>query len=400
MTTTKQLIVCFKPGTKRTSCMHVHDKSKAKLVKELKDMDIHVVNVSTEELSSCLSGYTASEDVQYVEEDYRIQVEPIEEMRELSSVEPIRTTASTTDPLFARQWGLENINAQAAWELARTSTRSAKIAILDTGVNQIHPDLRGKVIHQTNLSDALTAEDVHGHGTHVAGIAAAITNNGKGISGISYNAASIMNIKVLDDTGGGSSSDVAQGIIYATNRGANIINLSLGSEMSNETLRNAVRYAASNGVLLVGAAGNNGSDKMNFPAAYDDVLAVTATNRNNELAEFSNYGSWVDVAAPGEDILSTFSGELSQSSSLYRVVSGTSQATPFISGLAGLLKASNPALTKGQIRAVIQRSSIPVSPGTIRFGKVDAMKAIELSQNAVRSLPGKLPPVWWFHRNR
>lgn len=380
--------------------MHMHDKSKARFVKELKDMDIHVVNVPTEVLPSCLSEYKVSADVLYVEEDYRIQVEPIEEMRMLSSVEPIRTTASTTDPLFARQWGLENINAQAAWELARTSTRSAKIAILDTGVNQTHPDLRGKVIHHANLSDAPTAEDVHGHGTHVAGIAAAITNNGRGIAGMSYNAASIMNIKVLDDTGGGLSSDVAQGIIYATNRGANIINLSLGSEMSNETLRNAVRYAANNGVLLVGAAGNNGSDTMNYPAAYDDVLSVAATNQNNELAEFSNYGSWVDVAAPGEDILSTFSGESVQSSSQYRVASGTSQATPFISGLAGLLKASNPALTKGQIRTVIQRSSIPVSPGTIRFGKVDAMKAIELSRNAVRSLPGRLPPVWWFHRNR
>ena len=399
MARTKQLIVCFKPGTKRSSCLKMHEEMKAKLVNEIKEIDVHVITVPHNELGLCLSKYSSSQAVLFVEEDHLIQVDPISSSKEFSQLGEIRSSSITTnDPLMERQWGLENVRAQAAWELARISPVRAKIAILDTGVNGNHQDLRGKVIHHANFSNSSTVDDVHGHGTHVAGIAAALTNNGNGIAGISYNSAGIMNIKVLGDTGGGTYSNVAKGIIYAADQGADIINMSLGTAIGNETLRNAVNYAHNKGVLLVGAAGNSSSNISHYPAAYPQVLAVAATNQDNELAPFSNYGYWVDVAAPGLDILSTFPEESEEQMGAYGVASGTSQAAPFISGLAGLIKATNPRLLNSQIRTIIQRASNQsVLGGTVRYGRIDAVRAIQLALNTSHSSQqqmNNLPPVW------
>nr|WP_085449799.1 S8 family serine peptidase [Halalkalibacter krulwichiae] len=257
------------------------------------------------------------------------------------------------------------------------------------------------MVHEANFSNSQTARDVYGHGTHVAGIAATVTNNENGIAGMSYNSAAIMNIKVLGDSGGGTLSNVAEGIIYATNQGAHVINLSLGSQTSNETLRSAINYAYNNGVLLVGAAGNNGADTPHFPAAFEQVLAVAAVNQSNEIAPFSNYGPWVEVAAPGNEILSTFPQQTGEPMTGYRVASGTSQAAPFISGLAGLIKATNPVLTNGQIRSIIQRSAIrTISGGTIRFGRIDAMRAIQLTRDAISQRQiHNFPPVWLNTKN-
>ncbi|MFV8829695.1 S8 family peptidase [Alkalihalobacterium sp. APHAB7] len=396
----KQLIVCFKPGIRRSSCLKMHKEMNVKLINEIKELGIHVVTIPNNELTSCVSKYASSTAVRFVEEDHRIQVEPITSQTEHSSLEQVESSAITTnDPLLEKQWGLTNVNAQGAWELARVSPISARIAIIDTGVNRNHPDLRRKVIHNANFSNSSTADDVHGHGTHIAGIAAASTNNGSGIAGMSYNSSSIMNIKVLGDTGSGTHSNVAQGIIYAANQGADIINMSFGAAESNDTLRSAINYAHQKGILLVGAAGNNASKMAQYPAAFNQVLAVAATNQRNELAPFSNYGSWVEVAAPGQDILSTFpvvSGDLMG----YKVASGTSQAASFISGLAGLIKATNPGLSNGDIRSIIQRASIlPVSGGTIRYGRIDARRAIQLARIATRigsqrQQTNNLSPVW------
>ncbi|MDE5415795.1 S8 family peptidase [Alkalihalobacterium chitinilyticum] len=399
MVATKQLIVCFKPGTRRSSCLQMHKEMKAKLVNEIKEIGIHVVTVPTKEFPSCLSKYASSRDVRFVEEDHEIQLSPITSATDFSSLETVSGSAIiTNDPLLERQWGLANVNAQGAWELARVSPASARIAILDTGVNRNHPDLRGKVTHHANFSGSPTVEDIHGHGTHIAGIAAGTTNNGIGMAGMSYNSADIMNIKVLGDTGSGTHSNVAQGIIYAANLGADVINLSLGAPDSNETLRSAVNYANNQGVLLVGAAGNNSSNNAQYPAAFNQVLAVTATNQNNELSSFSNYGSWVEVAAPGQDILSTFPGESGDLMG-YKVLSGTSQAAAIISGLAGLMKATNPTLSNRDIRSIIQRASIQSvsGEGTIRYGRIDAMRAIQLARNTRSSQRGQtnnLAPVW------
>lgn len=399
MPATKQLIVCFKPGTRKSRCLKIHKERKAELIKEIKEIGIHVVTIPDGELPSCLKGYTDSKDVRFVEEDYFIQVEPIINTIGISSLKKITTSSVTTnDPLLERQWGLDNINAQGAWDLARVAPLSAKIAILDTGVKGNHPDLRGKIIHQANFSSSPTADDIHGHGTHVAGVAAAATNNRNGIAGMSYNTGAIMNIKVMGDNGGGSISNVAQGIIHAANQGAHIINLSLGAAMGNETLRNAVNYAHNRGALLIAAAGNNSSNIAHYPAGYNQVLAVAATNQSNELAPFSNYGSWVEVAAPGQDILSTFPGEAGDS--MYRTASGTSQAAPFVSGLAGLIKATNQTLTNRQIRSIIHRSAIrPVSGGSIRFGRIDARRAIQLAMNAAggNHLQSNNAPQAWLN---
>nr|WP_170885572.1 S8 family peptidase [Bacillus alkalicellulosilyticus] len=362
-------------------------------MKEIKEIGIHVVTVSPSEWSTCLSKYASSPDVMFVEEDHIIHVDPIPNTED-SSLLLINVETVTNDPLYERQWGLANVNAQGAWELARVSPMSARIAILDTGVNRMHPDLRGKVIHDANFSDSSTADDGNGHGTHVAGIAAAVTNNRNGIAGMSYNSAGIMNIKVMEDSGSGSTSNIAQGIIYAANQGAHVINLSIGSPIGNETLRNAVNYAYQHGALVVGAAGNNSTTNENYPAAYQQVIAVAALDRSNQLASFSNHGTWVDVAAPGEEILSTYPETKSETG--YRVASGTSQATPFISGLAGLIKATNPTLTNRQIRSIILRATDRSLSG-VRYGRIDARRAVQLAQNSTGSelqQASNIPSVW------
>ncbi|ADU31009.1 S8 family peptidase [Evansella cellulosilytica] len=394
----QQLVVCFKPRTKRSSCLKMHKEMKAKLVKEMKEIGMHVVRVPNNEASSCLTKYASSPSVRFVEEDQFIQVEPISTSSDLASINN-NTSTTTNDPLLQKQWGLENVNAQEAWELANVSPISSTIAILDTGVSRHHEDLRGKVIHQAIFSNSSTVDDVHGHGTHVAGIAAAITNNGNGIAGISYNSAGIMNIKVMGDTGGGTMSNVAEGIIYATNQGADVINLSLGSTMISETLRSAVNYAHNNGVLLVGAAGNNATNMEHYPAAYNQVLAVAATNETNELTSFSNYGTWVEIAAPGQEIVSTYINEESGNSlSEYSAASGTSQAAPFISGLAALIKSTTPTLNNREMRVILQRAANQsVSGGPIRFGRIDARRAIQLALNIANNNPQQrtnIPGLW------
>ncbi|WP_270180273.1 S8 family peptidase [Alkalihalobacillus sp. CinArs1] len=253
----------------------------------------------------------------------------------------LNATLTPNDPLFSQQWGLLKINSVRAWNVTRGSTL-VNIAILDTGVQTNHPDLVDKIILSQNFSASSTAEDLNGHGTHVAGIAAATTRNDLGVAGLAINP-KIMNIKVLDDNGSGTFSDVAQGVIYAAQNGAKVINLSLGGPMASATLQNALQYAKDNGVLNVAAAGNLNSNNLFFPAAYAQCLSVAALDQNDNKASFSNYGaSWVDVAAPGVNILSTLPTYAnSQGATNYGSLSGTSMAAPFVAGLAALMLSLN-----------------------------------------------------------
>ena len=272
------------------------------------------------------------------------------------------------DPLLPGQWGLAQIDAPAAWDTS-TGSGDVVIAVIDLGIETNHPDLDGQFwvnpgeIPGNSLDDDNNGhtDDIHGwnfvednddlsdntgHGTQVAGVIAAATNNGEGIAGLCWDCR-LMIVKVSQPGGVANYSDIAAGVWYASQKGADVINLSLGGYSDLATLRSAVQ-AASETSVLVGGSGNDNSSAPFYPAAYGDyVLAVAGTSNSDFKVGSSNYGTWVDISAPGELISTTFSG------GGYGTTSGTSMAAPFGSGLAGLLRSHHPAWTVDELQAQI-----------------------------------------------
>ncbi|MFQ5969916.1 MAG: S8 family serine peptidase [Nitrososphaerales archaeon] len=240
---------------------------------------------------------------------------------------------SPTDPKWSQQYGPQSINAPAAWDTTIGDT-SAIIAIVDTGVQCNHEDLERCMQGKDFVNNDKKANDDHGHGTHVAGTAAATINNAKGIAGMAQG--KILPVKVLNSKGSGTWSQVANGITFAANKGATVINLSLGGSSGSTALQDAVNYALGKGSLVVAAAGNSGpcSDCIIYPAAYSGVIAVTCTDQTDKQCSFSSSGPEADLAAPGYSILSTYIGNS------YKQMSGTSMSTPHVSGVAALIKSA------------------------------------------------------------
>lgn len=286
--------------------------------------------------------------------------------------------ATPNDPYFTAPyyWNYNMLNLPAAWDVKK-ETSSIIVAVLDTGISKTHPDLAANLVTGYDYVGELSDDDPsdteysnednrYSHGTHVAGIISAVTNNGVGISGVAWNV-KVMPIRVLNSNGGGTSDDLIEGIDYAIKHGAKVINLSLGSSASpteTETLpvRNAIDTAIAAGVTVVAAAGNeNGS--VAFPANYDPVIAVSALDETGARASYSNYGSEIDFCAPGggeaitipsiQMILSTsYDKNPIEAGNCYVWMSGTSMAAPHISGLVALLYAdgeTDPATIKQRI---------------------------------------------------
>jgi thermitase len=279
------------------------------------------------------------------------------------------------------QWAPPAVSAPEAWG-GTLGDRSIVIAIVDTGVDDTHPDLASKIVGEYSYVGSI--KDGFGHGTHVAGIAAAATNNNIGVAGMCPNCG-ILSVKVLDDQGSGYMSDVASGITYAASHGARVISMSLGGSSRSETLHGALDYAIANNALPVCAMGNSGSSSNTpEPAYWHDCLSVIATDQNGAKASFSNYGVKADVAAPGVAVLSTmptYPVTLTTAygySMNYDALSGTSMATPMVAGVAGLVLSQNPNLTPGQVAGIIEASSGDGSSwsSSLAFGVVNAYKAV------------------------
>jgi thermitase len=292
------------------------------------------------------------------------------------------------------QWGPPAVSAPSAWGVTRGDP-SIVIAIVDTGVDDTHPDLASKIVGEYSVIGG-SVKDGFGHGTHVAGIAAAATNNDVGIAGMCPNC-SILSVKVLNDQGSGYISDVASGITYAASHGARVISMSLGGGSRTETLHSALDYAMANNALPVCAMGNNGSSlNTPEPGYWHDCLSVIATDQNGAKASFSNYGVKADVAAPGVAILSTMPTYPVTLTSTYGyrtnydALSGTSMATPMVAGIAGLVLSENPSLTPAQVAGIIEASSgdgVSWNPN-LAFGVVNAYSAVS---SAIHS--DYVPPV-------
>ncbi|MEW6746465.1 MAG: S8 family peptidase [Planctomycetota bacterium] len=273
------------------------------------------------------------------------------------------------DTYWGSQWGPAKIQCPAGWDI-NTGSSAIKIAIVDTGIDMGHADLNDKIRPGYDfVNNDSNADDDNGHGTHCAGIAAAETNNALGVAGVGFNC-SLVPVKVLNSSGSGSYTTVANGINWAADNGAHVISLSLGGTSSSGTLESAVNYAWGKGVVIVAAAGNNGNTTPFYPAYYANCIAVASTDSNDNRSSFSNYGSWVEVAAPGSSIYSTYDGNS------YTTLSGTSMAAPHVAGLAGLLWSYlGTGAGNSTIRSRIESNTDYV--GTfVTFGRINVYEAL------------------------
>lgn len=248
----------------------------------------------------------------------------------VTALKPTETIQAETLP-----WGIDTVEADQVWS-AHTGA-GINVAVLDTGIDMDHPDLAANIKGGINLVNTRkTFDDDNGHGTHVSGTIAAV-NNDFGVIGVAPEA-NLYGVKVLNQRGSGYTSDVIEGIEWAVNNNMDIISMSLSSAYYNAAFEVAINYAYNNGVIVVAAAGNE-STSVSYPAAYDNVIGVSAMDQNYDLAYFSNYGPQIDVTAPGVSITSTYyKGQ-------YAIMSGTSMATPHVTGVIALMLESGTANT-------------------------------------------------------
>jgi thermitase len=301
----------------------------------------------------------------------------------------LHALAIPNDALFGQLWGFNqpndaDIDAPEGWDAGGLGTFPAtggvKVGIVDTGIDNTHEDLAGKTVDCGSASALFgsvssgSCADDNDHGTHVAGTIAAKANNAVGVAGVAFNS-SLGICKALNALGSGSTAGVANCITWLAQRGAKVISLSLGGGAST-TLQTAVRnaYNNGNGSLIVAAAGNDGNATLNYPAAYPEVVSVAATDGNDARASFSNANADVEIAAPGVNVLSTKRG------GGYVAFSGTSMATPHVSGVAALIWGKNPGWTAAQVRskldAAVDDKGAPGRDPSYGFGRVNLLKAL------------------------
>jgi thermitase len=356
-----QLIVGFKPGTSSSAQSKLLAAAGARIRTRLAHIRAASIRPrSGRALSAVKTALRRSHAVAYVEPDFYLNA-----------------TATPDDPLFAQQYGLsqpngDDIAAPAAWD---TDTACAKVAVVDSGVQTSHPDLKDNLWHNPGevpnngkdddhngyvddyygvdiVAGKGNAEDDNGHGTHVAGIIGGRGNNAVGVSGVCWSA-TIVPVKFMNARGKGSTSDAISALDYAIKENAKIVNCSFGSSSKSSSLQDEVDYAKSKGVLLVVAAGNDGENidsNPEYPASFTEgnILTVAASTAQDTLASFSNYGKkTVDVAAPGDSILSTYP------TSTYKRLSGTSMASPMVAGAAAMLKARRSSATYGDLKTAL-----------------------------------------------
>ncbi|HAH08221.1 MAG TPA: hypothetical protein DCM05_17135 [Elusimicrobia bacterium] len=265
-------------------------------------------------------------------------------------------------------WGIARVNAEKAWTV--TQGEGVKVAVVDTGIDCAHPDLKGQCAGGVNYVDKNKPPmDDNSHGTHVSGTIAAV-KDGQGVVGVAPKAR-LYAVKVLDAEGGGSLFSIIKGLVWCGNNGMQVANLSLGAPMGSTLMRLAVAYAKARGVVVMAAAGNDGGS-VNYPAAYDDTIAIAALDPSDKIADFSSRGKEVDFIAPGVNVKSSVPG------GKYDWYDGTSMATPHMAGLAALAVAKGAKGYDG-VMAALKKAAVPVKDLTAEqqgAGVVDAGKLV------------------------
>jgi thermitase len=360
------------------------------------------------DVQSIADEYSRDPSVEYASPNY------IRKLYVTTPNDPAYASDPDNDP---NQWGLYKIwlgpleAGNTGWQFT-TGESTVKVAILDTGVNYDHEDLMTRVdsfeghLYINNGSEGTDPMDDNGHGTHLAGIIGAATNNGTGVAGVDWSCR-LIPIKIFDSTGHGYDYDIIKGLEWAVSKKADVINMSFGGP-NDPALFDALSYAATSDCVLVAAAGNDNTSAKSYPAAYatriSQLISVAATGPDDKRASYSNYGTWVKVSAPGgeyrsgpiafdnHDVLSTFPFNYESDSRIhiigtppnasYTYLAGTSMATPFVSGLAALVRAKFPALTADEVSQKIIDSADnidavnPVYAGKLGSGRINAFATL------------------------
>jgi subtilisin family serine protease len=303
-------------------------------------------------------------------------------------VQLVELEKSINDPKAGQQYSLKVTKVADAWD-TQVGTKETIIAIIDSGVDMTHPDLKAKLVPGWNTLDKNDKPtDDHGHGTHCAGIAAAIADNNEGVAGVAPGVG-LMSVKVLDAKGRGSDATIAEGVVWAADHGAKVMSMSLGLYKRSQVIEDALQYALDKDVTLVASAGNNNAENdpvsaPHLPSTHPGVIEVAATDSKDQKARFSNFGKTVSVAAPGVDILSTLPTYNVGRDLNYGLMSGTSMASPFVAGLAGLVRSQYPTMKQAEVKAHIQKMADDLGTSgfdpQFGFGRVNGLKAVSAAR--------------------
>jgi subtilisin family serine protease len=335
-------------------------------------LNARVVDVPEENAEAVLTALRRDPDIEFAERDFIAEA-----------------TFAPNDPyvVAGNEWHLARIQSEPAWNF--TAGRSdTVVAVLDSGVNAVHPDLAGQLLRGYDFvnNDADPADDF-GHGTAVAGTVAAAGNNGAGVAGVAFGCR-VLPVKIVDASGFATYSCMAQGIRYAVDQGARVINLSVAGDAPSLLLQQAVDYAWNHNVVIVASAGNNADDLPRYPAACDHVLGVSATAADDSLARFSSYGNHVTLSAPGDGIWTTQRDPANP----YGAWRGTSFSSPIVAAVSALIASENPALANSRIVSILKQTADDLGNGgydpLFGYGRVNALRAL----SAASSEPGALPP--------
>ena len=329
-----QLLITYRAGTTATGRARAVEAADVTAGDRIPALGVEIVGVSRSDLPAAIADLRADPNVARVEVDGRVAA----------------TWVPATDPEATRQWSLLKTDVNHAWDITSGSL-TVIVAVVDTGVRSAEPDLAGRLIAGYDfVEDDTIPNDEAGHGTTVATTIAANRSDGTGVAGVCPGCR-VMPVRVLGADGVGSISNVALGIVYAVDHGAAIINLSLGSSAGSQVEADAVAYAVAHDVLVVAAAGNQGTTARFYPAAYPGVVSVGAVDYVDRRISWSTYGSWVAMVAPGcvQGRTSVDAGGVAQ----YGAVCGTSFASPQVAGTAGLLKSRTPGATAAAMRAAL-----------------------------------------------
>jgi hypothetical protein len=376
-----EILVKFRPGVRTQVVATLTSRHGAQAMWDSPKLGVWRLRVKPGSEQAAIRAWSALPDVLFAEPNYLVR----------AMADP------PDDTYYSRLWNLDKVRGPEAWQIT-LGDPSVPLAIIDTGVDLDHPDLMSKLwinpdeipandldddhngyvddVHGYDfINEDADPDDDHGHGTHVAGTAAAATDNGLGVAGMAP-ANPLMALKVLGSGGEGSYADLIEAMSYALTEGAQVMNMSLAGEDESPALEDAVEAASAAGAIVVAAAGNYAAsgNPILYPAAYDDSLAVGATDRYDGIASFSEHHPYVDVVAPGSSVYSTLRG------GSYGYKSGTSMATPHVAGLAALMWAVQPTLTQAEVVGHITQNAVDLGvPGKDNYygwGRIDARSSL------------------------
>lgn len=366
--TFERKIVVFKPGVTNEERINIFRRHNITAGKELK-----IINAVSAQFPDSLTRKLADDPgILRIDPDVEVHALEYNQKPIFPSARASRIPKPTPTPApQVAPWGILKIEANKAWEISSGS--GVRVAVIDTGINNSHPDLKDNIAGCQNfIVSWKTCEDDNGHGTHVSGIIAA-ENNNIGVIGVAPNA-KIYALKVLDRNGSGYLSDIIEALDWSIQNGIQVVNMSLGTTSNIQSFHDAVSRAYNNGIIQVAAAGNSGpkDNSVNYPAKYPEVIAVSATDQNNQVPSWSSRGPEVGLAAPGSSVYSTYL------KGRYTTMSGTSMSSPHVAGTVALRLYLRPAENFSQISSVLKNNTTALlyDPLLVGAGLVNAFKVV------------------------